>query len=140
MLENIITLGNSLESSDTILNYISIAKLGKTKSILAIVVDDNSYQGITHEDKKSNVSEIRKYLYSAGPSNGADKTPTSLITVPHKTFNKKILKWFDMHKNKDILLDKIHKILISNTDQIIKDIQKEKKIFQKNVIKMYFLQ
>ena len=56
MLENIITLGNSLDSSDTILNYISIAKLGKTKSILAIVIDDNSYQGITHEDKKSNVS------------------------------------------------------------------------------------
>ena len=128
MLENIITLGNSLESSDAILNYISVAKLGKTKSILAIVVDgdNNSYVGINHEDKKSNVSDTIKYLYSAGPSNGADKTPTSLITEPDKTFNKKILKWFEKHKNKDILLDKIHEILISNADQIIKDIQKEK--------------
>ena len=78
--------------------------------------------------------EIRKYLYSAGPSNGADKSPASLITVPHKTFNKKILKWFETHKNKDILLDKIYEILISNTDQIIKDIQKEKKIFQRSGI------
>ncbi len=128
MLENIITLGNSLESSDAILNYISVAKLGKTKSILAIVVDgdNNSYVGINHEDKKSNVSDTIKYLYSAGPSNGADKTPTSLITEPDKTFNKKILKWFEKHKNKDILLDKIHEYLISNADQIIKDIQKEK--------------
>ncbi|MGE5633731.1 MAG: TM1802 family CRISPR-associated protein [Deltaproteobacteria bacterium] len=102
MLENIITLGNSLESSNVILNYISIAKLGKTKSILAIVVDanDNSYVGINHEDKKSNVSDIIKYLYSAGPSNGADKTPTSLITEPDRTFNKKILKWFEIHKKK----------------------------------------
>ena len=69
MLENIITLGNSLESSDAILNYISVAKLGKTKSILAIVVDgdNNSYVGINHEDKKSNVSDTIKYLYSAVP-------------------------------------------------------------------------
>lgn len=126
MLENIITLGTSLDSTDSILDYISAAKLGKTKSILSILIENNKYLGIVHEDKKSHISDIIKYLYSAGPSNGADKTPASLITEAEKTFNKKILKWFEVHGDEDELLSQIHKTLIANTDRIIKDIEKEK--------------
>ncbi len=47
-----------------------------------------------------------KLLYKRGKgSNGTDLTPTSKVTEIEKTFEKKIVKWFESNKNYDFLND-----------------------------------
>lgn len=132
MLDNIITVGKSVDSSNPLLDYISVAKLGKTKSVLSILIEGDAYNGIIPEDKKSNVTDIIKYLYSKGSSNGADKTPASLITETEKTFNKKILKWFERYGNKNELFSQIYNVLQTNSEKIINDIETKRKNIPKD--------
>src|SRR5436190_16044509 len=101
MLEAVAVLGKSIKSKkDSLIDYLSIAKLKKTKIILSIVIEHNRYVGIDTDEKKNDTDEnkeyfFEKYLYSSGSANGPDRTPASLITEPEKTFNRKILRWVD---------------------------------------------
>ncbi|MCT4605527.1 MAG: TIGR02556 family CRISPR-associated protein [Marinisporobacter sp.] len=109
------------------------------KGIL-ITVEKNEefvYKGVDlreydEEDKK-------RYFYRAGSSRGADLTPTAKITESSKTFNNKIIKSLqetvslkeDQFKEEIIQLDKIKSLLEDNADQIIRDIEQQKKSLDK---------
>lgn len=125
MLESVRTLGASLSEKPSLMDYLSVAKLKKTRKVLGIIVDRNSYMQISVEDKKNDRESLMKYLYAKGSANGPDRTPSSLIVEPEKTLKKKIIPWFDKHSQEDLELENIGKILKSNTDRIVQDVIKE---------------
>lgn len=69
-----------------------------------------------------------QYLYKKGAANGPDVTPTSRVTDIDKTFNKKILAWFnkveeyegDLSKEEYELIKTIGETLANNKDDILK--------------------
>lgn len=66
------------------------------KHVLLIILNKTEhgfdFGGIRHEE--STKEKIEKYLYKGRKGNVTDLTPTSKITELDKTFNKKILRWF----------------------------------------------
>ena len=129
VLESVRILGNKYHSdlessaSSSLQDFLSIAKVKKIRIVLGIVIKDASYFGITIEEKID--EKIEKYLYSAGSANGPDKTPASIITIPERTFQNKILRWFDRFAASDTGLITIREILMSNKDVIIADMKKQ---------------
>ncbi len=111
MIQEIYKIGNVLKSEeeDPILEYIERSKLRDTRKVLLITFDKSddsiSYAKIDVEDY-DNDNAIR-YLYSPGPPNGTDLSPTSIITEPEKTFKKRILKWFTNYEQHDEFIGKI---------------------------------
>lgn len=108
----------------------------KSGKVLVIKVDVDSHTFDSVEVEDYNSFKRMKYLFSKGPSNGPSPTPTAKITDVKKTFENKILKWFDKHLNVSEVdanfLENIKKILADNKDTItqliqtcIKDINKK---------------
>ena len=66
------------------------------KNVLLIILDKIEYgfdfSGIRQEEYSK--EKVEKYLYKGRKGNATDLTPTSRITELDKTFNKKILRWF----------------------------------------------
>lgn len=85
------------------------------------------YAGI--EIDEYDQSKIGMYLYRKGSPSGTDYSPTSRITEPKKTFERKILKWFqkkhpDTLKTNEIsFLENVRDILELNQNKIINDIE-----------------
>lgn len=132
MLEAVRTLGAAIrpnEGSSDLRDYLSLAKLMKTKYVLSIVIERGSYRRVSVDNYRPDVAE--KYLYSAGSSNGPDRTPASLITDPEKTFKKKILTWFNKYGTKDNELHTIGMALQNNSKEIIADLKSEFNEFKK---------
>ena len=75
------------------------------KNILLIILNKTElgfdFGGIRHEEYSK--EKVGKYLYKGRKGNATDLTPTSKITELDKTFNKKILRWFQ-NTLKDITL------------------------------------
>lgn len=52
-------------------------------------------------------AKVMRYLYKSGAANGADFTPTARVSgKPEVTFDNKILGWFDILKERDLLISK----------------------------------
>ena len=133
MLEAINSIGEILEgegkkSTDGVNDLIQRKKIEKTKTILSIIVKNDTYNEIRIEDKK--VDHYDKYLYVGGPANGPDFTPTSILNVNidkdkkkySRTFKKKILAWFKKYSDKENILGIILIALQKDTERIDKDI------------------
>lgn len=87
------------------------------------------YKGIEVDEYNSKKKE--RYLYRKGSPNGTDYSPTSRITDPKKTFEGKILKWFQkenptvkLEKEEEKLVADLRKSLEEDQETIIRDIQK----------------
>jgi len=100
------------------------------KKILKIKIkigDQFEYDGI--EIDEYDHSKISMYLYRKGSPSGTDYSPTSRITDPKKTFERKILKWFQKNysdtltEDETSLLEKIRDSLELNQNKIIKDVE-----------------
>lgn len=134
MLEAINSIGEILDeegkkNGDTVNDLIQRKKIEQTKTVLSIVVKNDTYNQIRIEDKK--VDHYDKYLYVGGPANGPDLTPTSILNVKinkndkkkySHTFEKKILAWFEAHSDKENILGIISIAMQKDADRIDKDI------------------
>jgi CRISPR-associated protein Csh1 len=106
-------------------------KDGYTNAIAILLSKDNlhfSYQGIALEQLESD--KLPLYLYKRGTSGGPDRTPTSKLTVPKKTFERKILNWFRKYSNDEPFLIAIRKTLEANSETIIKDIESKREEYK----------
>jgi len=94
---------------------------GSYKIVWVLEFDkDLNFTGITQEDFKGENYKI--YLYKRGTgANSPDFSPTSRITEPEKTFTKKVIRWFENHKN-ILEFGKILDQLNSRKDQIINEL------------------
>jgi len=144
MIEAIKNLGDFLKGKEGdigILKFIDRAKLEKaTKTVLFIVFEKKqdrfTYKTIEQYDYQP--EKIGKYLYSGGPPNGIDRSPSSLITDnPEKTF-KRILRWFEKNKKENGFLETIYSELKKNKEKIIFEIKTKyaslNKEIKKNVL------
>jgi CRISPR-associated protein Csh1 len=89
--------------------------------------DNLEYNGIIVDEYDS--GKIEKYLYRKGSSSGTDYSPTARITDPKRTFEKKILKWFQLdysdiglNRDEETLVKKMGFTLDQNHDRIVQDI------------------
>lgn len=91
--------------------------------------DNYSFSSISLEE--TNCGGAGSYLYRKGPPNGANFSPTALITEPEKTFQVKILGWFrnteklSLSQADQEKITSVKKVLESQQQQII-DLLKEK--------------
>lgn len=125
---------------------------GKCKNELSIIID------ISQEDFKFKTVEVNpvsktkaaKYLYRPGSPRGSDITPTSKITEPDKTYDVKLLGWFNefnktAKKDKTfsevdkIFINKIEKLLKEQKDFILEEIQKQYKLIDTKTGAFYTL-
>ena len=113
-----------------------------TKYILFIVLasknDEFEYKDIDREEYSER--KLKKYLYKKGSPNGADITPTAMITTIDKTFNNKILGWFKEYKETDSdekinFLVKIGNCIRGKKKEILEDL-KEKFSKENNIISL----
>ncbi len=102
------------------------------KHVLIILLKENGrlfekVEWVGYEKARKN-----QYLYKKGSSgNGPDVTPTSRVTEIEKTFNKKILAWFNKVEEYDGYIDKeeyelvktINKTLKNNKEEILKKLK-----------------
>lgn len=86
--------------------------------------EQTEYIGIEIDEYDS--SKIDKLLYRRGSSSGTDCSPTSRITEPRKTFEIKLLKWFqkdnvntELTREEEIFILNIQTQLINNQDVIV---------------------
>lgn len=124
-------------------------KVGGKVVIIKVDIDKNSFESAELEDYDS--AKIQRYLFRGGVSQGPNPTPAA--NIPNvkkgkseeethrnlekqikKTFEGKILKWFEKYslEEKDNLLENIKKILSDNKEKIsqsiyacIKDLDKK---------------
>lgn len=94
MIEALYEIGKIQEAGDFLNEFIEDIGDGY-KHVFKIIFDitdpaNFSYKEIGYEEFDK--GRKLKYLYKRGSSNGPDRTPTSKIINPAKTFNKKILK------------------------------------------------
>jgi len=97
------------------------SELKNVKHVLTITIkfdgDKVSYKGIEYEEFDPRKSG--RYLYARKSPQGANYTPSALLTEPKKTFMNKILGWYKKYKD---IFENIFKILEENKDSIINDI------------------
>lgn len=62
--------------------------------VIEIQKENNNYSFTNLDLEETNCTGAGSYLYRKGPPNGANFSPTALITEPEKTFQVKILGWF----------------------------------------------
>jgi len=114
---------------DQIDQLIETAKLKNVKKVFCLTFVINgeniSYEGVDIEDYDE--INAKRYLYRGGPPNGEDFTPSSIITDPRRTFEKKIVKWFRNNKEKYIFIKKISEILEKNKNEIYQTIEEKLK-------------
>ena len=83
------------------------------------IEDENgnfSYDKLIQEEYDE--SKRMNYLYKKGSPNGADITPSCLITEPEKTFNNKFMRWFNQNQSKYDLFKKLYDE-ITNSQEVI---------------------
>jgi CRISPR-associated protein Csh1 len=106
-------------------------KDGYTHAFAILLSKDNlhfSYQGIALEQLESD--KLPLYLYKRGTSGGPDRTPTSKLTEPKKTFERKILNWFRKYSADEPFLIAIRDVLEANAETIIKDIESKREEYK----------
>mgnify|MGYP000278611035 CR=1 FL=1 len=106
-------------------------KDGYTHAFAILLSKDNlhfSYQGVSLE--KLDSDKLTLYLYKRGTSGGPDRTPTSKLTEPKKTFERKILNWFRKYSQDEPFLIAIRNSLKENMGKIIQDIESKKEEYK----------
>lgn len=83
-------------------------------------VGNFTYESISQEDYDEH--KKRLYLYKKGSSNGANISPSSLITDIEKTFNKKFLKWFKNNQSNNDYFKRCYDFFEENTEKILNDL------------------
>lgn len=85
------------------------------------------YDGIIPEEYDS--GKIPRYLYRKGSPSGTDYSPTSRITDPQRTFEKKTLKWFKqeypdtgLSDEEEALLKEMGLALEDNQERIVREL------------------
>lgn len=126
MIETIKDIGDYVrkkENKSEIEIFSDKAKLKKTKKVLCILLYKKNgeyyYKKVISED----YSPDKMIIYRGGSARGADILPASIITTIEKTFENKIIKWFD--KKEDTDLKKIGEVLKNNKGEILKELSKE---------------
>ncbi|MEM0492537.1 MAG: TIGR02556 family CRISPR-associated protein [Candidatus Thermoplasmatota archaeon] len=98
----------------------------ETKYVLSVVLrkrsDDYKYEKVELEEYQERNKD--RYLYRRGASQGANVTPSSIVTDLKKTYNKKFLYWFSENN--------LGTLGISNTEEFIKI----KNALEKNQLKI----
>lgn len=131
MIEALYNLGKFIveqEDLDKIDVFQDTAKLtNRTKTVLTInlrkINEKFVYEDIVEEQLRQ--KDTNKYLYKGGTPNGVDYAPSSLITnKASSTFKNRVLKWFNSHKDPE-LLDRIFDGLNKSKDQIILDLEEK---------------
>ncbi len=114
-----------------------------TKNILFIALADKKgefeYKKIEVEEYSEN--KLGKYLYKKGTPRGTDITPTAMVTdLIDKTFNNKILSWFEEYRemgsdeNNNFLV-KIGNCIRKNSKDILKGLR-EKYNKENNIVSL----
>lgn len=130
MLNSIYDIGKlwiERENIDKIEVLLDYNELNKTKKVLFVDLshDGNIYEfnKITEEEYSTN-NNLR-YLYKKGSSNGANLSPSSLITEPEKTFEKKFLKWFENNTDENPMINDIYLLLNEKKDILLNEIKRK---------------
>ncbi|BCD61380.1 CRISPR-associated protein Csh1 [Nitratiruptor sp. YY08-26] len=106
---------------------------GTYKIVWALEFDkDLHFQNIGVEEFKAESPHLYLYKRASG-SNAPDFSPTSRVTEPQKTFTKKVLKWFENHKEVPGI-EKIYNELLKNQDAILKRLDELYKQTKENKI------
>ncbi|KYC51695.1 MAG: CRISPR-associated protein [Candidatus Methanofastidiosum methylothiophilum] len=143
MIKSIATIGEYLIEKENKTPLSIITQDPKTKYIIGIVLDkldrEYVYETIRLEEFDSNNYE--KYLYRRGESQGANVTPSCIITDIDKTFKKKFLHWFYDNKINNLNDEEIQVIegikitLELNQEKILEEIKKVINNLENNEIK-----
>jgi CRISPR-associated protein Csh1 len=95
---------------------------GTYKIVFILEFDkDLKFKDVVVEEFKGENWKIYLYKRASG-SNASDFSPTSRITEPEKTFEGKILRWFENHKNISEI-NKIYKELENHKEEILTKIK-----------------
>lgn len=110
------------------------------KNVLLIILNKTEhgfdFGGIKQEEYSK--EKIEKYLYKGRKGNATDLTPTSKITELDKTFNKKLMRWFQNTLTDDTLslenddfefIKDLNRCLEGNKDVIISELSDKIKNF-----------
>ncbi|HEC76333.1 MAG TPA: TIGR02556 family CRISPR-associated protein [Thermoplasmatales archaeon] len=134
MIEAIKEIGDYVrkkENKSEIEIFSDKAKLTKkTKKVLCIFLHKEN--GEYHYKKviPEKYSPDKMILYRGGSSRGTDILPSSIITEINKTFENKIIKWFEKKEEKE--LKKIEKVLENNKEKILEELSREYENLHKN--------
>lgn len=98
------------------------------KHVLIILLKNKGAEFEKIENAGYSKDRKYQYLYKKGSARGSDVTPTSRVTEIDKTFNKKILAWFnkveeyegDLGKDEYELIKTMGETLANNKDDILK--------------------
>lgn len=133
MIEAIKEIGDYVrkkENKSEIEIFSDKAKLKKTKKVLCILLHKENgeyhYKKVIPEE----YSRDKMILYRGGSSRGTDILPSSIITEINRTFENKIIKWFEEKEKNE--LKKIGKILENNKEKILRELMREYENLHKN--------
>jgi len=115
----------SKEPLDVLIEPISETKY---PFVLLIAIKNNTWEVEMEECEEG---DSYKYLYRRGASNGSNFSPTAMVTDLEKTFDKKLMAWFDKIINQktnfsepDIsYIQEIYTILHENRDEIFETLK-----------------
>jgi len=110
------------------------------KNVLLIILNKTEYGfdfGGIRQEEYSN-EKLEKYLYRGRKGNATDLTPTSKITELDKTFNKKLMRWFQntlknsmlrLENNDFEFIKDLNSCMEENKDVIISELSDKVKNF-----------
>ncbi|RLB03396.1 MAG: hypothetical protein DRG59_11775 [Deltaproteobacteria bacterium] len=123
MLDAIKELGEYVKEKENLSDvetFINIAKLKNTKKVLCIVLECSKsrvlFKKVHTED--FDLYKLKLYLYREGSSRGTDTLPSSLITTIEKTFENKIISWFQKYADIDSFIQLINNELYEQREKI----------------------
>lgn len=102
---------------------------GKYKRVLMIVLKEERGECSFSHVELDDLKDYQNYLYKGKKGNVTDATPTSKVTEIEKTFNKKILRWFDKYdeylisQDEKQFLKKMGVVLNEEKDKILSNLQ-----------------
>lgn len=96
-------LSLKMSGKDVLSTLIETINQNKYPNMLVIELEDDEQFGFLKIDlEETNAIGYEKYLYRKGAPNGANFSPTAIITEPEKTLQVKIIGWFKSIEKFDI--------------------------------------
>ncbi|KYC44493.1 MAG: CRISPR-associated protein [Candidatus Methanofastidiosum methylothiophilum] len=142
MIKSVANIGEYLIKKEDKSPLSIIIQEPNVKHVIGIFLNkfDKDYEYETIRLEEFDSKNYEKYLYRRGESQGANVTPSCIITDIDKTFKKKFLHWFSYSNLKNLSneeIEEIQKIKITiekNQEIILNDIKKTIKTISNNEI------
>lgn|GEM_PF-1349050 len=114
---------DNIDKISILLDSNQLKKYSKSVIFIDLLKDEQNIEFDKVSLEAFDEEKSEKYFYKKGSSRGTNITPTSLITEVDKTYNIKFIKWFENHKE-DNLVNSILMVLKENEEIILQEIDR----------------